>query len=268
MWRGMALSVQVESKLAEETTPYQRIELYRTATYGNMLVLDGNIQCTERDEFAYHEMLVHPAMCSHPAPERVLVIGGGDGGSLREIGKYPTVKKVTLCEIDEAVIRLSKQHLATAAGFDIPQAEIIIADGIKYLENTAEKFDVIIVDSSDPIGPAEALFDAPFYKLVRAALKPDGVVAAQSEHFMIHAEAVAKLRHAICASFPHYAYLPAVVPSYPGGGVGIALGGIAHDPKTPLRVPDECVTKTLRYYTPEHHTAAGVLPKFAAMEIS
>lgn len=265
MWPGMALSVHVTEKLLDTVTSFQRLEVFRTETYGNMLVLDGKIQCTERDEFAYHEMLVHPAMCCHPQPERVLIIGGGDGGALREVGRHPSVRKVILCEIDRAVAEAAKQFLPSmAAGFDVPEAELIFDDGIVYLEQCIEKFDVIIVDSSDPFGPAESLFGAPFYKLVRACLAPDGVVAAQSEHFFIHPQTVNQLRSAMLASFPHYAYLTVSVPSYPGGGVGIALAGVVCDPAKPLRVPDAEVIAKLRYYTPELHSASSVLPRFAA----
>lgn len=267
MWPGMALSVETHSKLLDVQTSFQHVQVYATTTYGNMLVLDGKIQCTERDEFAYHEMLVHPAMFSHPNPERVLIIGGGDGGALREVGKHACVRQVTLCEIDEAVMSAAKRFFpGTACGLTLPNARIVCADALEWLAQCEEVFDVILVDSSDPFGPAEALFETPFYQTVRSHLAPNGVVAAQSEHYFIHVETVQQLKTAMTASFPYYLYLPVVVPSYPGGGVGMALAALDHDLHTPLREPDEAFQRQLRYYSPELHRTASILPRFAMKE--
>lgn len=265
MWEGMALSVQIKSKLYEALTPFQKIEVFETATYGNMLVLDDKIQCTERDEFAYHDMLVHPALYAHPNPQNVLIIGGGDGGAIREVLKHDCVCKCELCEIDREVSNVAQKFLPRmGAGLTHPKAELHYADGIDYLRNTHNKYDVIIVDSSDPFGPAEVLYGAPFYQLIAEHLNENGIVAAQSGFFFIHEPTVRELREAIQANFKHYAYLFAHCPSYPGGGVGIALGTQSDciQLNHPLRAP----TMKHPYYTPDIHFSASVLPAFAQAE--
>ncbi len=265
MWEGMALSVEIRRQLESIESPYQKIDVYQTATYGNMLVLDGKIQCTERDEFAYHEMLVHPALYAHPNPQRVLIIGGGDGGALREVLKHESVTKCTLCDIDEAVSDMSRKYFPQMAGaLDLPRADLHYADGIIYLRESIEKFDVIIIDSTDPIGPAEVLFGADFYQLVAQHLSENGIVAAQSGSFFIHDPTVKALRDAMTTHFAHYAYLFAHVPSYPGGGVGIAVA--TNSKNVQLTQPARDIFITHRYYNQAIHTAASVLPTFAQQE--
>ncbi|MCL4169139.1 UNVERIFIED_CONTAM: hypothetical protein GTU68_045442 [Idotea baltica] len=156
--------------------------MHLSETYGNTLVLDGLIQVTQRDEFPYQEMLANLPLQCHPNPRDVLVIGGGDGGVVREVTKHPQVENIVLCEIDEDVIEVSKRFLPFCAkGFDSPKLKIVVEDGFKFLESNKGKFDVIITDSSDPIGPGESLFKKEFYELIKNSLKNDGILCSQGK---------------------------------------------------------------------------------------
>lgn len=180
MWPGQAMTLKVNQVLHHEKSKYQDVLVFESSDYGTVLVLDNVIQCTERDEFAYQEMITHLAMNSHPNPKSVLVIGGGDGGVLREVVKHDTVEKAILCDIDEAVIRVSKKYLpGMSIGYQHPKTETYVGDGFKFLEDRKNEFDVIITDSSDPEGPAESLFQKPYFQLLFGALKEGGVITTQ-----------------------------------------------------------------------------------------
>ena len=199
MWPGQAMTLKVNQVLHHEKSKYQDVLIFESSDHGTVLVLDNVIQCTERDEFAYgpqtqafqvylsllmnfryQEMITHLAMNSHPNPKSVLVIGGGDGGVLREVVKHSTVKNAVLCDIDESVIRLSKKYLpGMSLGFQHPSVSTHIGDGFKYLADKKNEFDVIITDSSDPEGPAESLFQKPYFELLHGALKEGGVITTQ-----------------------------------------------------------------------------------------
>ncbi|KAJ5985944.1 hypothetical protein N7522_013140 [Penicillium canescens] len=180
MWPGQAMSLKVNQIIHHEKSKYQDVLVFESSDYGTVLVLDNVIQCTERDEFSYQEMITHLAMNSHPNPEKVLVIGGGDGGVLREVVKHASVKEATLCDIDEAVIRVSKKYLpGMAIGFQHPNAHTHVGDGFEFLKNRQNEFDVIITDSSDPEGPAESLFQKPYFELLKSALREGGVITTQ-----------------------------------------------------------------------------------------
>ncbi|EXA44623.1 spermidine synthase [Fusarium oxysporum f. sp. raphani 54005] len=186
MWPGHAMTLRVEKVLVHEKSKYQDVLIFKSTDFGNVLVLDNVIQCTERDEFSYQEMIAHLALNSHPNPKKVLVIGGGDGGVLREIVKHDCVEEATLCDIDEAVVRLSKEHLPSmACGFDHPKSKTHIGDGFKFLNDYKNEFDVIITDSSDPDGPAEALFQKSYFQLLHDALREGGVITTQGCMFPI-----------------------------------------------------------------------------------
>jgi spermidine synthase len=192
------MTLRVKKVLHHEKSKYQDVLIFESTDHGNVLVLDNVIQCTERDEFSYQEMITHLAMNSHPDPKKVLVIGGGDGGVLREVVKHECVEEAILCDIDEvcldvrsmdnashlhapqAVIRLSKQYLPhMAAGFKHDKVKVHIGDGFKFLDDYKNTFDVIITDSSDPEGPAESLFQKPYFKLLHDALREGGVITTQ-----------------------------------------------------------------------------------------
>ncbi len=197
---------------------YQEILVLDTPEFGKMLVLDGLIQTTEKDEFIYHEMLSHPAMLIHKKPERVLVIGGGDGGTVREVLKHETVKEVHLCEIDEEVILVSEKYFPSIAGkLKDPKVKIFIEDGNRFLEEKKEYYDVIIMDSSDPVGASEVLFSEDFYKKVKQSLKKDGIMVAQTESPVLQENYFKKAYSQITKVFKHVKVYLAYVPTYPSG---------------------------------------------------
>ena len=174
------MTLKVNSILHHEKSQYQDVLVFESSDYGTVLVLDNVIQCTERDEFSYQEMITHLAMNSHPNPQKVLVIGGGDGGVLREVVKHDTVTEAVLCDIDEAVIRVSKKYLpGMAIGYQHPSVKVHIGDGFQFLRDYKNSFDVIITDSSDPDGPAETLFQKPYFQLLHDALREGGVITTQ-----------------------------------------------------------------------------------------
>lgn len=265
MWPGQALTLQVDEVLFDASSQFQHVLVFRSRSHGVVLVLDGAIQVTEHDEFAYGEMLSHLPLFAHRQPERVLVIGGGDGSCLREIGKHSCVKEIVICELDEMVINTAKKFLPKlACGFDDERVKVFIGDGAEYMKKHANYFDVIIVDSSDPIGPAAVLFESPFYQTMKNALRDGGIVATQCESMWLHGEQI-KTVIDFCrgGGFKHVQYAWTTVPTYPSGMIGFAICSMAEqDSATPQRTPDAATQDSLRYYTPEVHRAAFVLPAF------
>jgi len=265
MWPGMALSIQIKEEICHVTSKYQDIKLFDTFNGGKMLILDEMIQFTEYDEFAYQEMMTHVAMFSHPAPERVLVIGGGDGGILRELGKHDIVKEIDICEIDEEVINICRKHVPSmGCGFDDPRVNLHIADGSEFIKSHNGYYDVIIVDSSDPIGPGEALFEREFYVGMKQALKPDGIIATQGESFFMHQDVFKSLISVVSSLFPICGYSFMLVPTYPGGNIGVCLGSLQYPVNAAARKPTPEQQQKFTYYTPELHQASTVLPAFGA----
>ncbi|OGV38986.1 MAG: spermidine synthase [Lentisphaerae bacterium GWF2_45_14] len=263
LWPGWALSLEIEETLYSRKSKYQEIDVYRTKSCGTMLVLDGVIQATEFDESGYQEMLTHIPIFAHSNPERVLVIGGGDGGILREAAKHSSVKEIDICEIDEDVINVSKKFLPSmACGFSDPRVSVHIMDGSEFIKNRQQYYDVIIVDSSDPVGPAETLFKHSFYEGMKTALRPGGMIATQAESIFFHKDIVKSLINIAKTLFPVYGYAVTLVPTYPGGNIGICIGSLGNDVKTPSRQPDKTMKEKLKYYSPEIHRAAFVLPAF------
>lgn len=265
MWPGRALSIEIKEHLYSNRSKFQQIDVFETASCGMMLVLDNIIQAVEVDEFAYQEMLAHLPLCSHPNPEKVLVIGGGDGGILREIAKHVSVKEIDICEIDEDVINISKKFIPSmSCGFDDSRVSVHIADGSEFIKDKQGYYDVIIVDSSDPIGPAEALFEKPFYAHMKTALNSTGIIATQAESFFMHKEIVKALVSIVRELFPVSGYAFTLVPTYPGGNIGICMGSNAYQLTKPGRKLSMEFLSELKYYTPQIHEASFVFPKFAA----
>ncbi len=256
---------RVTRRLHEEQTPYQSLEVYESPLFGRMLVLDGAVQTTEGDEFMYHEMLAHPALCTHPAPRRVLIVGGGDGGALEESLKHP-LERATLVEIDEAVVRASRTYLATVAGeaFDDPRTALVIGDGIAYVGETAERFDVVLVDSTDPEGPALGLFSPAFYAQVARRLTPGGMLVVQSGSAVYQQALIAAVRRHLRPLFPVVRTYLADVAAYPGAVWSFTLASLGPDPLGVAQ--DEIGRRTrgfgLRAYTPARHHAAFDLPPY------
>ena len=264
MWPGMALSLEIETILYDEKSPFQHIQVFETRHHGRMLALDGIIQLTQSDEFSYQEMLAHIPLFAHPKPETVLVIGGGDGGILREVGRHDGVTTMDFCEIDERVITVSKQFLPDlACGFDDPRVNVFIGDGAAFVREKTGVYDVIIVDSSDPIGPGEILFKKPFYESLKNALRPGGIIATQGESIFLHRDCVTRLAKITRELFDRHAYACIMVPTYPGGNIGICLGSLGPELTRPAREMPAALQDRLKYYTPGIHEAAFILPHFA-----
>lgn len=264
IWPGIALSMEIEKKLFSKKSKYQQIDLYQTRHHGKMLVLDGVIQLTEFDEFAYQEMLTHTPLFAHPCPESVLVIGGGDGGVLREAARHESIKSIEICEIDEDVISVSKEFLPDmSCGFKDPRVVVRIADANKFIHQKQNEYDVIIVDSSDPVGPGEILFEQHFYEGCKKALKKDGLVAIQGESFFLHDDKVSKMVGLIKQLFPIHGYSNFLVPTFTGGHIGICFGSNKSEVKKPSRNIPAKIQDKMKYYNAKVHEASFVLPHFA-----
>ena len=257
---GFGLTLEITEHLVHRDTPFQTIDLYQTSGKGKLLMLNGIIQLTSWDEFCYHEMMAHTVMCAcSQEPEKVLVVGGGDGGVLRELAKYDSVKKLDICEIDEAVIEVAREYLPeTASAYDDPRVEIHIADGSEFIKQFEAEYDAIIVDSTDPGGPGQPLFGIDFYWNMRRALKNGGVIGSQSESPFLLPDVVKSLQNISRECFEYSAYGMFYVPTYPTGNIGICAGGAGVNPCIPRRNPPS----GLRYYNGEIHRAAFILPQF------
>ncbi|CAG8547977.1 2957_t:CDS:2 [Ambispora leptoticha] len=266
LWPGQAMCLKVKEILHVEKSLYQDVLVFKSETYGTVLVLDGVIQCTERDEFSYQEMITHLAMNSHPDPRKVLVIGGGDGGVLREVIKHDSVEELILCEIDEAVIRVSKEYLpGMAVGFNNDKVKVVIGDGFPFLADKVNSFDVIITDASDPVGPAESLFQAKYFELMRNALRPGGIISTQGECQWLHLSLIKEVQTYCRSLFPVVEYAFTTIPTYPSGQIGFMLCCLeeGHNLRKPIRrFTPEQEAKLFRYYNAEVHEAAFVLPQF------
>ncbi|KAF3945471.1 hypothetical protein ACB098_03G150800 [Castanea mollissima] len=274
MWPGEAHSLKVEKILFQGNSEYQKVMVFQSSTYGKVLVLDGVIQLTERDECAYQEMIVHLPLCSISNPKKVLVIGGGDGGVLREVSRHSSVEQIDICEIDKMVVDVSKQFFpAVAVGYEDPRVTLHIGDGVAFLKAVPEgTYDAVIVDSSDPIGPAQELFEKPFFESVARALRPGGVVCTQAESIWLHMhiiEDIVKNCRQIFKGSVNYAWT--TVPTYPSGVIGFMLCSTEGPPvdfKHPVNPIDanDSHSKSkgpLKFYNSEIHTAAFCLPSFA-----
>ncbi len=256
----LSLGLKIKSVLHREKSIYQELVVLESDHYGRVLVLDGVIQTTERDEFVYHEMIAHIPLLTHPDPRRVLIIGGGDGGTAREVLKHTSVEKVVLCEIDERVCAVSKEFLPTiGAKLDDDRLELIFADGIQYLAQRENEFDVIIVDAPDPEGPAVGLFEGSFYHSIHKALKEDGLFSAQSESPFHNKQLLGKIYTDVRKFFPITRCYLAFIPTYQSGMWSFILGSKRNDPLGKIRDLEEIET---RYYTPALHHACFVLPRF------
>jgi len=265
-WPGQAMTLKVNKILHVEKSLYQDVLVFESETYGNVLVLDGVIQCTERDEFSYQEMITHLPLASHPNPKKVLVIGGGDGGVVREVLKHSTVEQVVLCDIDEAVVRVSKQYLPHMSSLLSDSRVIVhIGCGFKFLEANTATYDAIITDSSDPVGPAEALFQKPYFQLLYNALTPGGHISTQGECPWIHLSLIKELRRTTSQLFPVSDYAFTTIPTYPSGQIGFII--CSKEAGRDLRTPVRNVEGT-RYWSKDLHKSAFVLPEFARAYIS
>jgi spermidine synthase len=258
---NFGITAKIKETLVTEQTPYQHLAMLDTVEWGRMLVLDGMIMTTVRDEFVYHEMMAHPALFTHPNPKRVLVVGGGDGGVIREVLKHPEVEKAVLVEIDGKVIEYSKTYLPEIAGeLDNPRVDVIVNDGYMHIHDHKNAYDVIMVDSTEPVGPAVELFTRGFYQGIYEALKEDGLFVAQTDNPWFKADLIRNVNRDIRAIFPIVRVYGANIPTYPSGLWTFTIGSKKYDP---LAVDEAGIPEIdTKYYSPRLHKAAFVLPKF------
>lgn len=255
--------IRVDRVLHEERSPFQKIAAYETPACGRVLTLDGLVMLTERDEFAYHEMIAHVPLATIPSPRSVLIIGGGDCGTLREVLRHPGVSRVVQCQIDERVTRVAEELFAwPARAIADPRSELVFADGVRYLGERNAEFDLVIVDSTDPAGAA-ALFQAEFYQSVARALRPEGVLCAQSESPFWAPDSTADVYGEIRRVFRHVAPFVGFVPTYPSGAWSWAWASNdrAHDGFLDLERA-ATVAEQSRYYSLDVHRGAFALPSF------
>jgi spermidine synthase len=263
--RGYGQHFEVTQVLYREKTDFQDLVIFENPVFGRILALDGVIQTTERDNHIYHEMLAHVPILAHGAAQDVLIIGGGDGGTLREVVKHP-LRRATMVEIDGAVIELSKRYLPklSAGAFDDPKAEIVIADGLKFVAESERRFDVIIVDSTDPIGPGEVLFTERFYRDCKRCLTPGGILVTQNGVPLFQPEEVTSGYSKLSGLFADVSFFLAAVPTYAGGAMAL---GWASDDKALRRLSVETLHPRFeasgiatRYYSPAVHAGSFALP--------
>lgn len=257
----VALSLRVVRTLHSEQTPYQRLDVVETERFGRMLLLDGMVQTTERDEFVYHEMISHPGLLTHPRPRRVAVIGGGDGGAVRETLKHGAVEEVTLVEIDERVIEASRRFFPSiSSGLDDPRTKVLVDDGIRHIREAKGVYDVVMIDSTEPVGAAVGLFSHSFYEALYEALTEDGLIVAQTESPFYNADLIRSTHQALRSVFPIVRLYLASIPTYPSGVWSFTLASKVYDPLQvdSTRFPE---LKT-RYFTPDIFRGAFYLPRF------
>lgn len=252
----------------ESRTEHQHLLIFHNAKFGRVMALDGVIQTTERDEFYYHEMLAHVPLFAHGNPKRVLIIGGGDGGLLREVVKHATVEHVTQVEIDAAVVDMAKTWLPnhSRGAFDDPRFELVIADGADFVRNAQAQWDVIMIDSTDPIGPGEVLFTNDFYQGCERILAPGGILVTQNGVPFMQLDEVRKTGRAFASLFADWHFYGVAVPTYIGGMM--ALGWATQRPELRTQALDvlserfDRAAVETRYYTPAVHCGAFALPRF------
>lgn len=260
--------LEIDEVYFERKTDHQHLIIFHNPIFGRVMVLDGVVQTTERDEFIYHEMLAHVPILAHGHVESLLVVGGGDGGILRQVTRHRDIRKITQVEIDPAVIETSRRYLPdhSAGAFDDPRLEIVIGDGLEVLRRAGESYDVIISDSTDPIGPGESLFTGEFYAAAHARLKPGGVFVAQNGVPFHQLDELCSTHRHLRGLFADHGFFTAAVPIYVGGVMAFAWA--SDDPR--LRQLDEQTLETrfreaalsCRYYNPAIHRAAFALPEY------
>jgi spermidine synthase len=257
------ITMKINRTLHTEQTDFQKLEMVETEEWGNMLILDGMVMTTKKDEFVYHEMVAHVPLFTHPNPKKVLVVGGGDGGVIREVLKHPSVEKAVLVEIDGKVIEYSKKYLPSIAGaLDDPRVDVQVDDGFMHIAKSENEYDVIMVDSTEPVGPAVNLFTKGFYAGISKALKEDGIFVAQTDNPWFKADLIQTVFKDVSEIFPTTRLYTAHIPTYPSGLWTFTIGSKKHDPLTISE--DRFHEIDTKYYTKELHNAAFALPKFVA----
>lgn len=265
---GYGQSFEVDEVLFEINTDHQHLVIFNNSQFGRIMALDGVIQTTERDEFIYHEMMAHVPMFAHGNAKRVLIIGGGDGGMLREVLRHPGVEQVTQVEIDQAVVDMCTKYLPnhSAGAYEHEKTKVVIADGVDYVNETDEKYDVIISDCTDPIGPGEVLFSSRFYEGCKRCLTPGGVFVAQNGVSFMQIDEVTTTAQRLKPYFTDQSFYSAAVPTYVGGIMTFAWASdnqaLRTLDATTLRERFDAAGFKTRFYTPEVHQASFALPQY------
>lgn len=263
---GFRTKLQVDKVLYKGDSEHQKLLLFENAVFGRVLALNNVVQTTERDEFIYHEMLTHPPLFAHGAARKVLIVGGGDGGMLEEVLKHRGVEKVTMVEIDEDVIRFSREHLRFICNdaFEDRRLDLVIADGLEYVESTGERFDVVIVDSTDPVGPGEVLFTQRFYNGAKRCLDAGGVLVTQNGVPFFQGGELSGTLSCLRPLFRDATCYLTAVPAYTGGVMAFGWGTdnvtLRRTPLDRLRERFRASGLELQHYSPEVHAAAFALP--------
>jgi len=266
LYKNVRQSFNVERVLYEGRSKFQNVKVLQTVEFGRMLVLDGVCQTTEHDEFVYHEMMVHLPLFAHGAAKRVLIIGGGDGGILEEVLKHP-VERVVMVEIDDRVIEVSTEWLPSICGraFADQRTHLLVDDGARFVAETDERFDVVIVDSSDPIGPAEVLFASPFYSACKRCLTADGIMVNQNGVPFLQSAETSNTYKNLKLIFPHNGFYVMPVPTYYGGFMALSWAAM-RDLRAQAAVEIEGRVAraglSLKYYNAGIHQAAFALPEY------
>lgn len=262
---GYGIAIKKKSTLFSEQSEFQKVEIIESdSTLGKFLTLDDLMMCTEGDEFYYHEMISHIPMMHHKAPKSVLVIGGGDGGTIREVLKHKTVEKVVLCEIDGMVIDACKKYLPTmACELDNPKVEIKVEDAIEFIKDKNDEYDIILIDSTDPMGPGEGLFTEEFYTNAKKSLKEGGILCAQSESPVAQKDAIEKMYKLLKKVFPITSTFTSPIPTYPGGYWAWAFCSEEVEPLSYYAEDrEEDIVKTCKIYNKDYHYARFALPNY------
>ncbi|MBN2907269.1 MAG: polyamine aminopropyltransferase [Rhodobacteraceae bacterium] len=262
-----AQSLRVDEMLYDSETTHQRLKVFQNGTFGRVLTLDDVVQTTEGDNFIYHEMLTHVPILAHGAARRVLIIGGGDGGMAREVLRHASVTHVTMVEIDAGVVDFSRQYLPmlSAGAFDDPRLTLVIDDGAAFIRTTQDRFDVIIVDSTDPIGPGEVLFTDTFYGHAKRALNPGGILVTQNGVPFLQGDELTNSMRAFKALFADWGCYLATIPTYAGGPMAFGWGTDGDAGRVPLEVLQDRFAAAgiaTEYYTPAVHKGAFALPGY------
>lgn len=274
LYTGYGQRFEMDKLLHEVRTEHQHLVIFENARMGRVMALDGVIQTTEADEFIYHEMLTHVPILAHGRARRVLIIGGGDGGMLREVAKHREVEHITMVEIDGTVVDMCKTFLPehSRGAFDDPRLNLVIDDGMRFVATTEERFDVIISDSTDPIGPGEVLFSENFYQACRRCLNEGGILVTQNGTPFMQLGEVRTTAQRMNGLFADWHFYQAAVPTYIGGAMAFAWGACDSDSR---RVPLDTLRQRFagsgvvtRYYNPEVHQGAFALPQYVLQSIN
>ncbi|QPG26544.1 MULTISPECIES: polyamine aminopropyltransferase [Pantoea] len=271
---GFGQYFTVDKELYREKTAHQDLIIFENAAMGRVMALDGVVQTTERDEFIYHEMMTHVPLLAHGAAKSVLIIGGGDGAMLREVSRHPEIEKITMVEIDAGVVTFCRQYLPnhSAGAYDDPRFTLVIDDGVNFVNQTQEKFDVIISDCTDPIGPGESLFTSEFYAGCKAALNENGIFVAQNGVCFLQQDEAINSHRKLGHYFADVSFYQAAIPTYYGGIMTFAWASdnpaLRQLDTATLQARFEAAGLTCRYYTPAIHTGSFALPQYLLNALS